>query len=214
MSPKTPPFGGVFFLAPVQCCPQLAKSATMQSFDRPGEPVLKPSPWVTRFAALIPAGGRVLDLACGDGRHTRYLAGRGHPVTAVDIDVSGLADLAGQPGIETVRADLETGEWPFAPASFAGIVVTNYLHRPLFGALTATLSPGGLLIIETFGAGNARFGRPRNPDFLLAPGELLSAFGTSLQVVAYEHGVEQVPRPAVRQRLVAVRQEEPLELPW
>jgi len=185
----------------------------MQSFDRPGQPVLKPSAWVSRFAGLIPANGHVLDLACGDGRHTRYLAERGYRVTAADIDVSGLADLAGHPGIEIVKTDLETGAWPFAPASFAGIVVTNYLHRPLFKVLPATLAPGGLLIIETFGAGNERYGRPRNPDFLLAPGELLSAFGTGLQVVAYEHGVERVPRPAVRQRLVAVRQLEPAELP-
>jgi len=185
----------------------------MQSFDRPNQPVHQPSAWVTRFAGLIPAGGRVLDVACGAGRHTRYLAGRGHPVTAVDIDVSGLADVASHPGIEIVQADLETGDWPFAPASFGGIVITNYLYRPLFKALSATLAPGGLLIIETFGAGNERYGRPRNPGFLLAPGELLSAFGTSLQVVAYENGVERVPRPAVRQRLVALRQVEPVDLP-
>jgi SAM-dependent methyltransferase len=185
----------------------------MPSFDRPDVPVRSPSAWVARFAGLIPAGGRVLDLACGDGRHTRFLARRGHRVTAVDIDVSGLSDLAGQPGIRVVQADLENGEWPFAPASFAGIVVTNYLHRPHFRVLPATLQPGGLLIMETFAAGNERFGRPRNPDFLLAPGELLSAFAPTLQVVAYEHGVEQVPRPAVRQRLVALRQTEPAPLP-
>ncbi len=185
----------------------------MPSFDRPDLPVRQPSAWVTRFAGLIPADGRVLDLACGDGRHTRFLASRGHPVTAVDIDVRGLADLTREPGIEVVQTDLETGEWPFGPASFAGIVVTNYLHRPHFKVLPATLAPGGLLIMETFAAGNERFGRPRNPDFLLAPGELLSVFAKTLQVVAYEHGVEQVPRPAVRQRLVALRQVEPVELP-
>jgi SAM-dependent methyltransferase len=185
----------------------------MSSFDRPALPVRQPSAWVTRFAALIPAGGRVLDLACGDGRHARFLACRAHPVTAVDIDIGGLADLAGEHGIDVVQTDLEASEWPFAPASFAGIIVTNYLHRPHFKVLPATLQPGGVLIIETFAAGNERFGRPRNPDYLLAPGELLSAFATPLQVVAYEHGVEQVPRPAVRQRLVALRQAEPVELP-
>lgn len=185
----------------------------MPSFDRPLLPVREPSAWVARFSGLIPTGGHVLDLACGDGRHTRFLAGRGHRVTAVDIDVSGLADLAGEPRVEVMQADLESGEWPFQPASFAGIVITNYLHRPHFPLLAAALAPGGLLIIETFAAGNERFGRPRNPDFLLAPGELLAAFSTTLQVIAYEHGIEHAPRPAVRQRLAAIRQSEPAPLP-
>ena len=178
----------------------------MRSFDRPTTPVTAPSAWVVRYAHLIPAGGPVLDLACGDGRHARYFAGRGHPVTAVDIDVEGVADLAGQPGIDVLEADLETGPWPFGPASFAGIVITNYLHRPHFAVLPGTLQAGGVLIIETFGAGNELLGRPRNPDFLLAAGELLTAFAGTLQVVAYEHGREESPRPAVRQRLCAVRQ--------
>jgi hypothetical protein len=134
-------------------------------------------------------------------------------VTAVDIDIGGVADLAERPGIRVLQMDLETGAWPFAPASFAGIVVTNYLHRPHFPLLPGTLLPGGVLLIEAFGAGNERLGRPRNPDFLLAPGELLGAFNAVLQVVAYEHGIEQLPRPAVRQRLVAVRSTEPVELP-
>ncbi|MDP2325282.1 MAG: methyltransferase domain-containing protein [Gammaproteobacteria bacterium] len=185
----------------------------MPSFDCPALPVSQPSAWVTRFAGLVPAGGGVLDLACGDGRHTRLLASRGHPVTAVDIDIRGVADLTGEPDIEILQTDLESGSWPFAPASFAGIVITNYLHRPHFKVLPVSLQPGGLLIIDTFAAGNERLGRPRNPDFLLAPGELLSAFAQTLQVVAYEHGMERVPRPAVRQRLVAVRQAEPVELP-
>jgi SAM-dependent methyltransferase len=204
---------GSFFVPAFLARTWLAELTTMPSFDRPAVPVRRASAWVMRFAALIPADGRVLDLACGDGRHTRFLAGRGHPVTAVDTDVRGLADLAGAPGIAVVQTDLEAGEWPFAPGSFAGIVVTNYLHRPHFRVLPATLQPGGILIMETFAAGNERFGRPRNPDFLLAPGELLSAFAPALQVVAYEHGVEQVPRPAVRQRLVALRQVEPVALP-
>lgn len=184
----------------------------MPSFDRPALAVHQPSAWLERFAGLIPAAGRVLDLACGDGRHTRFLASHGHPVTAVDIDVTGLADLAGNPGIDILQADLEKDEWPFVPASFAGIVITNYLHRPHFRVLPDTLAPGGVLIIETFAAGNEHFGRPRNPDFLLAPGELLSAFAATLQVVAYEHGIEQEPRPAVRQRLVALRQAAPAGL--
>ncbi len=177
----------------------------MHSFDRPVAPVRQPSAWILRFAGLIRAGGPVLDLACGDGRHTRLLAGRGHPVTAADIDATGVADLDGRPGIRIIAQDLEAGTWPFSPGSFAGIVITNYLHRPHFAVLPGTLEPGGVLLIETFGAGNEKLGRPRNPDFLLAPGELLTAFGHDLQVVAYEHGIEDVPRPAVRQRLCAVR---------
>ncbi len=184
-----------------------------RSFDTPIARVTQPSAWVVRHAALVPAAGPVLDLACGDGRHARHFASRGHPVTAVDIDTSGVADLAGRPGFRVIQTDLEAGDWPFGAASFAGIVITNYLHRPHFPVLPGTLMPGGVLIIETFAAGNERFGRPRNPDFLLAAGELLSAFTPALQVVAYEHGIEHFPRPAVRQRLVAVRGTEPVELP-
>jgi len=185
----------------------------VRSFDTPSSPVTRPSSWVTRHAALVTAGGPVLDLACGTGRHARFFVGRGHPVTAVDIDTAGVADLAGQPGIRVVRMDLESGDWPFANAGFAGIVITNYLHRPHFPLLPDALAPGGVLVVETFAAGNERLGRPRNPDFLLAAGELLAAFSGVLQVVAYEHGLEQSPRPAVRQRIVAVRSTEPVPLP-
>jgi len=189
----------------------------MQSFDRPALSPGEPSGWVLRFAGLIPAGAPVLDVACGAGRHARLLARRGHPVTAVDIDGDALRNLAGLPGrlpgIEVLHRDLETLPWPFAPESFAGIVITNYLHRAHFPALAGTLMPGGVLIMETFAAGNERLGRPRNPEFLLAPGELLAALGGALQVVAYEHGSEERPRPAVRQRIVAVRQTEPVALP-
>lgn len=184
-----------------------------RSFDAPNAPVLRPSAWVVRYAGLVPAAGPVLDLACGDGRHARYFAGRGHPVTAVDIDTSGVADLMGEPGCRVIQADLESVEWPFGTSTFAGIVITNYLHRPHFPLLPGALMPGGVLLIETFAAGNERFGRPRNPGFLLAAGELLSAFGAALQVVAYEHGIEHEPRPAVRQRLVAVRGAGPVEMP-
>jgi SAM-dependent methyltransferase len=165
---------------------------------------IAPSPWVMRWAHLIHAGGTVLDLAAGHGRHTRALRTLGFKVLAADVDVSGLADLAPDSGVEIAAADLETGVWPFSGRTFAGIVVTNYLHRPHFPHLAASLAAGGVLIFETFGAGNGRLGRPRNPDFLLQPGELLAAFAT-LQIVAYEQGEEQLPRPAVRQRLCAVK---------
>ncbi len=166
-----------------------------------------PSPWVLRFAGRVPEAGPVLDLACGMGRHTRLFLARGHPVTAIDRDLSGIADLAGAPGLETIEADLEDGgPSPLAGRRFAGIVVTNYLYRPLFPALVAAVAPGGVLIYETYARGNANFGRPRNPDHLTKPGELLEAVRGRLRVVAYEDLIDQAPKPAARQRLCAVNE--------
>lgn len=164
------------------------------------------SAWVRRFAPLIPSGGEVLDLACGSGRHLRLLLTRGHPVVGIDRDLSQLADLAGAPGLELIRADLEDGRpWPLAERQFAGVVVTNYLHRPLLPAIVRAVAPGGMLIYETFALGNEQFGRPKNPDFLLRPGELLEAVAGQLEVLAYENlGVDE-PRPAVVQRIAARR---------
>ena len=166
---------------------------------------LAPSPWVVRFAGLVPAGGRVLDLACGGGRHTRFFLERHHPVTAVDIDLAGVADLTGRPDIETIEADLEGGApWPLTDRRFAGIVVTNYLHRPLLPAIVAAVAPGGVLIYETFAVGNERFGRPANPDFLLRPGELIDAVQGRLEIVAYENLEVAEPKPAMVQRIAAI----------
>jgi len=162
------------------------------------------SPWVARFAPLVPAG-EVLDLACGAGRHARHFAALGHPVVALDRDPAALAEAAG-PGITTVLADLEDGvsPWPFASKRFAGIVVTNYLHRPLLAQLVASLTPDGVLIYETFSEGNEVFGKPSNPHFLLKQGELLAiAADTGLAVVAFEDGVVEQPKPAMVQRLCA-----------
>ncbi|MDR2238869.1 MAG: class I SAM-dependent methyltransferase [Zoogloeaceae bacterium] len=164
-----------------------------------------PSAWVRRYAALLPAGGAVLDLACGAGRHARFLAGLGHAVEAVDRDAAALAGLAGLAGITARQADLENDPWPYADRRFAGIVVCNYLHRPLFPHLAAALAEGGVLIYETFMLGNERFGRPSNPDFLLRPDELLAAFGGALRTVAFEQGEVTQPKPALMQRLCAVR---------
>lgn len=162
------------------------------------------SPWVRRWAPLVPAG-EVLDLACGSGRHARLCAALGHPVLALDRDPATLAAAAG-PGITTMAHDLEAGgaAWPFAPGRFAGIVVTNYLHRPLLPALMASLAPAGVLLYETFAIGNETFGKPSNPHFLLGRGELLEhARGAGLQVIAFEDGRVQQPRPAMVQRLCA-----------
>ena len=157
---------------------------------------------MVRFAGLVPPGGQVLDVAAGGGRHTRLFLDRGHPVVAVDRQTDALTP---RPGLEIVRADLESGAaWPFPGRRFAGIVVTNYLHRPLFPSLLAALAPGGALIYETFAAGNERFGKPSNPDFLLQPGELLEVVRGRLRVVAYENLEIGEPRPAVVQRIAAV----------
>ena len=165
---------------------------------------MAPSDWVTRFAPLVPAGGAVLDVACGDGRHTRYFLERGHRVTAVDRDTSGLTDLAGEPRLETVDFDLEAGEpVPFASRLFDAVVVTNYLHRPILGDIVAAVAPGGVLLYETFALGQERFGRPHNPDYLLRPGELLDTVRGVLRVVAYEDLVLDGPRAV--QRIAAVR---------
>jgi SAM-dependent methyltransferase len=163
------------------------------------------SSWVSRWAPLVPRG-EALDLACGSGRHARLLASLGHAVTALDRDAQALAAAAGQ-GIAAVQHDLEApgAAWPFAPGRFAGIVVTNYLHRPLFGEIAAALAPDGVLIYETFARGNEIFGKPSNPDFLLNPGELLELVARGgLRVLAYEDGVVDSPKPARVQRLCAV----------
>jgi SAM-dependent methyltransferase len=165
-----------------------------------------PPAWVVRWAGLVPSGGRVLDIACGNGRHARFFAGRGHPVEAVDRDPDLLARLAGVPGINARSADLENGPWPYAGQRFSGIVVTHYLHRPLFPHLLSALATGGVLIYETFSAGNERYGRPSNPAFLLKPGELLEIVRGRLRVVAYEDLEVSGPRPAVIQRICAVHQ--------
>ncbi len=179
-----------------------------------------PSPWVVRFAPLIPHG-TVLDLACGSGRHSRWLASRGIEVMAVDRDEGALQSLASD-AIHTLCIDLEGGDLCdpqqaqvshaarelLHSTKYAGIVVTNYLHRPLLPLLFDSLIDGGVFIYETFASGNAAFGKPSNPAFLLQPGELLDAVrgaGCALRVVAFEDGFQTVPRPAMMQRLCALR---------
>lgn len=154
-----------------------------------------PSAWVVRWAPLV-TRGPVLDVASGAGRHARLFAGRGLEVVAVDRDAQVI------PGAKFVRADLEDGSpWPFAGRRFGGIVVTNYLYRPLLPVIAAALADEGVLIYETFMVGNERFGKPSNPNFLLRPGELLQAFA-ALTVVAFEQGTVE---NAVVQRICVIR---------
>jgi SAM-dependent methyltransferase len=157
-----------------------------------------PSPWVVRWADYI-TRSPVLDLACGGGRHARYFAARGLHVVAVDREPQVLDG-----SIEFLKADLEQGAWPLGERRFAAIIVTNYLHRPLFPLIEAALDEGGVLLYETFMSGNERYGRPSNPAFLLRPGELLDAF-ERLHVVAFEQGVVERQKTAVVQRLFALR---------
>lgn len=174
----------------------------MKKSMRSPQSSLAPSAWVKRFLPLIKPSGLVLDLAAGSGRHVRLLRDCGFAVRAVDRDITALSALAG-PCCEVRRIDLETEDHRQLGQGYDGIIVANYLHRPLFPAIANALAPGGVLIYETFARGNERFGRPHNPDFLLHPGELLEAF-TMLTTVAFEQGQVSVPRAAVIQRLVAV----------
>ena len=156
-----------------------------------------PSRWVERWAALVKVGP-VLDVASGAGRHAKVFVERNFRVIAVDRELQTI------PGATFVQADLEDGSpWPFAGQHFGAIVVTNYLHRPLLPVLAGALAPGGLLIYETFMAGNERFGKPSNPNYLLRPGELLQAFA-ALTVVAFEQGTTE---KAALQRICAIRAE-------
>lgn len=168
---------------------------------------MNPSAWIERFGASVEPGGVVCDVACGGGRHTRWFAARGHPVVALDRDVSGVADLRDDPDVELVEGDLEVGTpMPVAAGTCAAVVVTNYLWRPILDELVALLAPDGWLLYETFAVGNERFGRPTNPEYLLQDGELLDlAARNALRVVAYEDVVVDEPRPACMQRIAAIR---------
>jgi SAM-dependent methyltransferase len=153
------------------------------------------------------SGGNVLDLACGRGRHTRHFLGLGYRVTAVDRDVSDLANISENPDLEIIETDLEAGgaNWPLGNRVFAGVVVSNYLWRPLLSRIVSAVAPGGVLIYQTFAKGNERFIRPRNPDHLLLPGELEQVVAGKLEVIEQFHGEVDTPRPAVIQRLCARR---------
>jgi SAM-dependent methyltransferase len=167
------------------------------------DPPVDPSAWVERWASAIRPGGAVLDLAAGSGRHSRLLARLGFEVDAVDRDARLFADPPA--GVALLEADLESGPWPYAGRRFDAIVVTNYLHRPLMSRLVDSLSPADCSSTRRW-RGNERFGKPSNPDFLLAPGELLETVRGRLRVLAYEDIVVERPRPAAIQRIAARRE--------
>lgn len=160
-----------------------------------------PSRWIDRHLPAAQSGATALDLACGSGRHAKLLLARGYKVTAVDRDIGRLTRA---PGLEAIQADLENGSpWPLPGRQFHVVVVTDYLHRPLFGAIAAALKPGGMLLYETFAVGNEKYGKPSNPDFLLKDGELLEmARQFGLRVLVYEATDDGA---AVKQRIVATK---------
>jgi SAM-dependent methyltransferase len=174
----------------------VAPSKESHSFEQPSE-------WVVRWARSIRPHGAVLDLACGNGRHSRFLAAHGFQVCAVDRDRQALSALTGVAGVTLRWADLEIGSWPLQGLQFDGVVVIHYLHRPLFPAILDLLAPAGVLIYETFAAGNERFGKPSNPDFLLRPGELMEVTRSRLRILAFEDLEVTSPRPGRIQRICA-----------
>ncbi len=162
------------------------------------------SPWVRRFLAGVRPGGHVLDVACGGGRHVRAALARGLRVTGIDIDLADVADLAGRGDVRLVEADLETGApFPLARERFDGVIVTNYLWRPILADIIGCVGADGVLIYETYALGHERHGRPVDPKFLLRPNELLEAALPRLVVVAFEHGEVQGARPRIVQRIAA-----------
>lgn len=164
---------------------------------------MQPSPWVIKYADLIPAGAKVLDLACGNGRHSRFFIKKLCTVTAVDIDTRPLDELSKNPNCNVIRADLEFhDEWILA-TDFDAIIVTNYLHRPLFRYLPRALAPNGILIYQTFMVGNEVYGKPSNPHYLLAKNELKTVLDEHLEIIEFSQGFRAEPKEAVTQQICA-----------
>lgn len=167
-----------------------------------------PSAWFVRYSGLIGEDTSLLDVACGHGRHARFFAKRGVQVTAVDRDADALQAVATVPGVTTEHRDLEADAWPYARSSFGAVLVSNYLWRPTFSALLATIRTDGVLLYETFMDGNERYGKPSRPDFLLRSNELLTMTRDAFRVVAYEEGVETDASGkefAVKQKIAAIK---------
>lgn len=186
-----------------------AKSYKVNSKQMNHSAIDTPSPWILRWAHLVKPNGSVLDVACGRGRHTHFFHQLGYPVTAVDRALEAIESIAiNARYCEKVVADIENANWPFAGRQFDAVVVTNYLWRPLLPTLLASLAAGGVLLYETFAAGNETVGKPSRPDFLLQSGELLEIC-KGLRVVAFEEGFnsgENTKLPRFLQRIAAVRE--------
>ncbi len=164
----------------------------------------RPLAWIERWLAGVRPGATVLDFAAGGGRHVRAALARGARVLAADRDAAALAGLPSS--VETVVCDLEREPWPFADRRFDVVIMTNFLFRPRLDLLVSRVAPGGILLAQTFAAGNERYGRPSRPEFLLRPGEWLAlAQRAGLHVLACEDGFTSTPKPARVQRIAALR---------
>lgn len=170
-----------------------------------------PSTWVTQHAPLIATGGKVLDLACGTGRHTLWLAAQGFRVDALDRNTEALAAIPTLHNIQRIAADIENGTWPDEVEQYDGIIVTRYLYRPILTKLASMLKPNGVLIYETFMVGNERFGKPTNPDFLLLENELYNVYAPLLNIIVFESLTTNEEPPAVIQRICARNSGKPLK---
>lgn len=160
--------------------------------------------WIAARAAAAQPDRTVLDLACGGGRHGRAFLAQDCRVTFIDIDTQGVADLAENAKAAILQADLENGTWPLTGRVFETVVVTNYLWRPILPKIMAAVAAEGELLYQTFAAGNERLGRPRNPDFLLKPGELIAtATEAGFDILDSFEGEIGDPKPAVIQRVRA-----------
>jgi len=174
--------------------------------DITGQPLIgKPSSWMVKYVPLIRNQGRVLDLACGNGRHAIWLAQQGYQVDAIDRDEQAMSKMSAIQNINIRVVELETGNWPDSGMQYDGIIVSRYLYRPLLPVLAEMLNDGSVLIYETFMAGNERYGKPSNPDYLLKQDELLNVYSPLLDIMAFEQGEEDSPRPSVMQRICAVK---------
>lgn len=194
-----------FHHGPMQSTPPPRRDGT-EVHAEPLDAPAAASAWVLRFATLFEPGTQVLDLACGSGRHVRALAASGHPVLGVDRDAQALETLRDLPGVRVLLADLENAPWPLQGRRFGAVVVTNYLWRPLLPRIVESVAVGGVLVYETFALGQQALGRPRNPEFLLRPRELLDVTRGQLRVIAYEDGFVQRAQGAFVQRICAVRE--------
>lgn len=168
---------------------------------------LRPLPWIARHAPLLAANSAVLDIACGAGRHSLLLRQLGHQVSALDIDLAALRTEPEAVHIDLIEADIEAGPWPLGKRQFDGVVVTNYLWRPLMPTIRDSVRPGGLLFYETFMQGNEKYGRPANPDFLLKPDELRQLPAQEFEILEFEQGLVRGDKPAVKQSVVARKYE-------
>lgn len=167
-----------------------------------------PCVWFVNHTQLVLPASRLLDLACGHGRHARFFAERGACVTAVDRDAAALQSLATTQNVIAECRDIEGDAWPYLQDSFDVIIVCNYLWRPTFASVLAAIKPGGVLLYETFMDGNERYGKPSRPDFLLRSNELLTLTRNTFRIVAYEEGdaLDAAGQPfAVKQKIAAIK---------